>query len=95
MGRKGSARKRRVALKLAKAATAGSTKGRINYLVDVVFDEAIPNAILDEAAHFAVEVGLGRGPLEKRVAEWGGKALKFRMKSRKKRKNSSSREGRT
>ena len=54
-------------------------KGKMNYLVDFVFDEQLKNPMLDELSHFAVEMGMGRGSARKRAFTWGKKALKYRL----------------
>jgi len=66
--------------KLAKAVTAKTRSGRLNYLTDFVFDEALENPILDEIAHFMIECGLSEGKPEDRFMRWLKKAAKYRSR---------------
>ncbi len=68
----------RVAEKLLKAAGAKTKKGRANYLIDALFDEALQNPNLDEAAHFLAEMLLGAGEFDERVRRWAKKVARFR-----------------
>ena len=72
-------RKRRTTNKLLKAATARTVKGRLNYVVDMIFDENLKNPYAEEAAHFLVEMGLGRGSTKTKLLRWARKFGRYRL----------------
>ncbi len=72
-------RRRRSTNKLVRAATARTVKGRLNYVVDAVFDEGLKNPVADEIAHFLLEMGLGRGSTQKKLLRWAKKFARYRL----------------
>ncbi len=68
----------RAADKLAKVVTRKTRLGRINAAIDAL-DTMSPNKPVDTALHLAVEVALGKGPVDKRVAKSIRKTIKFHI----------------
>ena len=68
----------RIVEKATRAILARTPEGRANYAIDLFADELLQEPLLDELLHAVVEIGLGKGPLDKRVKRWVRKAEKHR-----------------
>jgi len=79
----------RVAEKALRAVMARTNTGRANYAVDLIADEIIGNWVLDEALHAVVEIGFGKGPVDRRVVTWLRKMAKHRRIPRRKARRTS------
>ncbi len=70
---------KQMADKLAKALYAKTPQGRYNYLIDAVAEEGFHDEVLDSILHGINEVGLGPGPMDRKLRSYIKKTLRYRM----------------
>jgi hypothetical protein len=58
---------RRMQDKALKALLAKTPKGRANYLIDLLADEALEDSLIDSILHFFNEVALAEGPSDRNL----------------------------
>ncbi len=68
---------KRMANKLAKALYAKTPQGRYNYLIDAIAEEGFHDRMLDSLLHGINEVGLGPGPLDRKLQIYIRKTLRY------------------
>jgi len=64
--------------KLMKAASAKTTRGRYNYLIDAIAEEGFHDPVLDSILHGLNEVGFAPGPMDKKLLSYIKKTLRYR-----------------
>lgn len=78
MRRKSKKRAGKLAEKVARAITAKSSEGRVNYLIDILAEEVLDNKAIDTILHGINEIGLGKGPVDKKLLKFIRKTLRYR-----------------
>ncbi len=65
--------------KATRAVLAKNPEGRANYAIDLFADELLQGPVLDEFLHALLEIGLSKGPLDRRVKRSVRKTAKHRL----------------